>query len=267
MVRPAFYDDPEFDYESYWQSRKYEHLAEVTALKNFVKTIGKRKELSASIILEIGAGFGRLAKFYLPLVGKGVLLEPSKKLIAKGKESLKNFSNWNYYKGYAEEVDKLGRKFDLVLLIRVLHHLDDPKLVFKKIYSLLASDGFFILEIPNKFSFKLILINLLKGNLSYFNPTRIDRRSVFRRKKNIIPFYNYSPWQIEKELKIIGFRKVKKLSVSNFRSPFLKRLLPLKFLLFLEKFSQPILGFFNFGPSIFFLLARSQTKDCYYFGF
>lgn len=91
----CYYDDSKFEYRDYWHGRKYENDSEIIALKRFFSKIDKSVKLSKLSLLDIGAGFGRLASFYLPKVKSAVLLEPSKKLSKQARENLKKYNNFN----------------------------------------------------------------------------------------------------------------------------------------------------------------------------
>ncbi len=252
----AFYDDPEFDYENYWQGREYEHEAEKLVLNSFFARIaGGNKKLSQSRLLDVGAGFGRLAEVYLPLVKEAMLLEPSGKIIKRGKQRLR-YSNFIYKQGFIEGLARPKKLFDIAVMVRVMHHLDDYRLALENVYQSLVPGGWLILEVPNKFSFKHVVADLIRGRWRYFNHDRVDRRSMARRKEEVISFYNYSPREVKRAGEKQGFRVIEKRSVSNFRWSLLKKIIPLKALIYMEKHTQSMFSFFNFGPSIFFLLKK-----------
>jgi SAM-dependent methyltransferase len=256
----AYYDDSQFDYRDYWKGREYEHLSEKMALEKLFKEIGKDK-LARANVLEIGAGFGRVSKFYLNKVKRAFLLEPSEKLIKQGEEYLKNCTNYTYIKTDTSGIANLNEKFDLVIMVRVLHHIDDSNRLFRDISRSLFPQGYFILEVPNKKNFKYIVSNILRLNLSaLFDDSRMDIRSREKKNNKFISFYNYSYSQIAQELKSNNFKIVKKLSVSNFRLRSLKRLLPLPILLKIESSMQIILSRFNFAPSLFVLARRIPSS-------
>jgi len=54
-----------------------------------------------------------------------------------------------------------------------------------------------------------------------------------------------------------GFVLEKKLSVSNFRNPLLKKIVPETVLLRLEDVLQKPLSYINFGPSVFVKAVKS----------
>lgn len=251
----AAYDD--YDYPAYWLGRIYEHESEVLALNAFLAKIPKIKS-----ICEIGAGFGRLTPYYVYRAKKVVLTEPSAKLLHEARKTSlckQESRNLEFMQTSIENLpEKLGRtRFDLVILVRVMHHLKDTESAFATIYKILNKKGYFILEFPNKLHGKALLRNFLKGNFTF--PLEIfpfDKRSKKAIKDKTLPFFNYHPEIIEQELKAMGFTIIEKRSVSNIRSGALKRNLPIGLLLWTEQILQKILAFINFGPSIFILAKK-----------
>ena len=248
----AAYDT--YDYESYWKGREYEHQAEIEVLKDFLDKIQKIDK-----ILEIGTGYGRLVPTYAHRAKKLIISDPSAGLLKEARANLKKYKPRFIQAGYDTLAGKLRAKtIDLIILVRVLHHIDDPKDCFEVVNRLLDDKGYFILEFPNKSHFKAKFGELLKGNITY--PIDIftkDIRSEKSKRQKCIPFNNYHPDKIGHLLKETGFEIIEKRSASNFRSPLLKRTFPINFVLGVEKFLQKPLAWLNFGPSIF-ILARKK---------
>jgi hypothetical protein len=139
-------------------------------------------------------------------------------------------------------------------MIRVSHHLEDLERVFVEVNKVLSDEGVFILEVANKIHFKSVLSNVLKANFSYFNK---DSISVATKD---VTFLNHHPKKVEEFLENSGFQVEGVLSVSNFRHPMLKKIFPLKTLIFLEKIVQKIGASVYFGPSIFYKAKKLRKK-------
>jgi len=252
-----YYDDECFDYQKYWQGRKYEALCEKDVLISFLQKIGKTTSLSKAELLDIGAGFGRLAQFYLPLVQKAILLEPAAQLRQAARRRLKGVSNYRLRGETIEGVNFSGKKFKIVLIVRVLHHIAFPRAVFHKISKLVEPGGFLIIEFPNKLHIKNLWRLAWAGKLKkIFSREREDRRSAESIERKTIPFFNYHPSWITEELQKEGFVVLEKVSVSNCRSFLFKKMLSLKTLLFMEKRLRPLFSWLNLGPSIFLLCQK-----------
>lgn len=251
----AAYDH--YDYKKYWVGREYEHKSEVKALKKLLKKIN-RKDLE---ILEIGGGFGRLVHVYLPFAKKAILTDPSSTLLKHAREENKS-QNLVIKTLKAEEISKITQhsKKDLILMIRVLHHIKDIDQLFFSINKSLKPGGYFILEFANKVHGKSTIRQVISGNTTYlWDIFPIDIRSKRNKAKKTIPFINYHPDFIQDKLKNSNFRIVKKLSVSNLRSSQLKKLLPLDTLVNLESRLQKPFSSLNFGPSIFVLAQKRKS--------
>jgi len=250
-----------YNYLNFWKNREYEHQDEVAALKKFFDQITKRES-----IIEIGAGFGRIAPVYLPYFKKAYLLDPSASLLQLATANLiDKFSNFTTIKGSVPNLPSKikDEKFDVVLMLRVLHHIQNPSPVFKSVYGILSKNGYFILEFANKIHFKARISAFLKGDFGFINNTEsIDKRSEFKRSHNYINFLNHHPKNIISLLENSGFKIEKILSVSNLRDNTIKKILPLKTILFLSKIMQEPFGPIFFGPSIF-ILAKKQDKVNY----
>lgn len=250
---PAAYDN--YDYPIFWRGRDYEHKSEFLAINKFLSKISE-----ISKVLEIGAGFGRLLPAYRYRAKKVVLSDPSAKLISKAQQSYSKFKNVAFVQSKLENLpNKKGLgKFDLILMVRVLHHISDIDNAFELIHSLLNDRGYLILEFPNKNNIKASIRNILKGDITYpINIFPIDIRSKKHVKNNTLPFINYHPDQVLEKLTDHDFDIIELRSVSNIRSTLLKKLFPISILLDVEKRLQIPLSRFMFGPS-FFVLARKR---------
>lgn len=247
----AHYDDPNFFYDKYWQSRNYEHASEELAIR---RLIGSRH---FSVIADIGGGYGRLSKFLTPYSKKVILVEPSVKQLNIARKFLSGFLNLvDLQKGTAENTQLPASSVDLAVMVRVMHHLPEPLPSFTELHRILTPDGLLILEFANSTHFKAKIHSLLTGQPIL--PTPIERRSSANIRRHTIPFVNHHPQTLLNQLKRSGFTPVRILSVSNLRSPALKKLLPQKTLLYLENLFQPILSSMYFGPSIFILAKKTN---------
>lgn len=248
---PAAYDH--YDYPSYWKHREYEHLSEKYVVQELLKEIDK-----FSYVLEIGGGFGRLIPSYLYRADKIVFSDPSAKLLKIAREKFVS-KKIKFIQAKLETLPEMYHpsSFDLILMIRVLHHIENLDKAFGIINKLLKEKGYFILEFANKNHFKAVLKNMLIGDFTFpFDIFPKDRRSKKSIRENTLPFINYHPDFIQERLEANGFTIVKKYSVSNIRSPFLKKILPTHLLLSIEKRLQKLLSGALIGPSVFLLIQK-----------
>jgi len=241
-----FYDDTDFSYDQYWQDRQYEHLSEVTALK---KLLGKSK---FQHIADIGGGFGRISKILAKYAKSTTLVEPAQKQRDLARKYLPEAIEIKA--GLSDKTGLAVESCDLVVMVRVMHHLPEPQSTIAEISRILTPKGKLILEFANSTSFKARIRSFLSGRPIL--PIPLERRSTANIKNKTIPFVNHHPLNVFKMLKRQEFKIKEVLSVSNFRVPLLKKLLPIAVLNYLEKISQKTLSKVFFGPSIFVLAEK-----------
>jgi SAM-dependent methyltransferase len=246
----AHYDDPTFDYDRYWQGREYEHQSEVLALSRFFKKCSRFRTAA-----DIGGGYGRLTAYLAPVSEKIYLIEPSQKQLRLAKSYLKGLKNITLSAKTVEKTGLPDKSLDLVLVVRVMHHLPDPNVAIAEINRILKPGGTLILEFANSLHFKARVTSFFSGQPIL--PTPLDKRSAASIRRHTIAFVNHHPDSVFKLLTKNGFTVDQTLSVSNFRSPFLKKYLPLSLLLSLENLFQSPLAKLLFGPSIFILAHKT----------
>lgn len=242
MADSSYYNDPDFSYAKYWQGREYEHQSEVLAIDRLLK--GSRFNSGA----DIGGGYGRLIPTLAHFCQNIMLVEPS----LKQRRLAKNIKSIN---GTSQATGLPDSSLDLVSIVRVFHHLPDPTPTLHELYRILKPNGVLVLEFANSIHFLAKIKSFITGQPISRLP--IERRRPGNIRRGSIPFVNHHPQTIFKQLTNTGFTIQKTLSVSNFRSPLLKKILPLKVLLILESLFQPPLSNVNFGPSIFVLAIRN----------
>lgn len=246
----AHYDDPDFSYRDYWQHRQYEHHSEVTAINRLLH----RRSFSTAV--DIGGGFGRLTQIISRYSRHSYLVEPSKKLRNEAQTFLHHDRKITLLPGTAQRTGLPDQYLDLVSLIRVIHHIPHLQPVFTEITRILKPRGFLLLEFANSQNFKARITSLITGQPILLIPQ--EKRSSLNIRRQSIPFVNHHPAHILQLLNNYGFRVQKILSVSNLRSPFLKRVLPLPFMLRFESLLQPLFPHLYFGPSIFILAQKDH---------
>jgi len=243
------YNDPTHNYLHYWDGRDYENESERLAITRLLK--GKHFKKAA----DIGGGYGRLCVFLEKYAEKVVLAEPSEQQLDIAKDFLKDHPEIDQVLTQADNLKFQAGELDLITMIRVMHHLPDPAAEFKELHRVLSNDGYLILEVANYAHARNRLKYLLKGKK--LPKTPVDIRSEKNKREDEIPFVNHNPKTVIKQLAQAGLRVEKVLSVSNLRSPGLKKVMPRAVMLSLEKVMQPALAKTYFGPSTFFLIRKS----------
>lgn len=242
------YDDKSYNYENYWIGREYEHAAEEMAIKRLLK----KKRFNHAV--DVGGGYGRLSKYLTAYAGRVTLAEPSQQQLDIAKIYLKDTPQVERKLVQAADLKMPAGSADLVMVVRVLHHLPDPAAEFNEIARVLKPGGTFILEFANDAHF---LNRIRYGARGKRVPkTPVDIRSQKSIKEGEIVFVNHHPKTIVKMLQDAGFEVETVLSGSNLRSPRLKKMLGKNILLGLEKVMQPLLAPIYFGPSVWLRLKK-----------
>jgi ubiquinone/menaquinone biosynthesis C-methylase UbiE len=244
------YNDPKHNYRQYWEGREYEDAAERVAIKRMLK--GKHFRSA----VDVGGGYGRLCIFLENYADKVTLAEPSQQQLDIARDFLKDHPEIDRKLLQAANLKFPDGSVDLVTVVRILHHIPDPTAEFKEVARVLSDDGYFLMEFANYTHFRNRIKHILKGKK--FPKQPIDIRSAENQNENELPFVNHNPKTIIRQLAHAGLRVEKTLSVSNLRSPALKKLVPRSVMLTAEKLMQGPLASSYFGPSIFFLIKKAK---------
>jgi ubiquinone/menaquinone biosynthesis C-methylase UbiE len=244
------YDDPQHNYLHYWNGRDYEHASEELAIRRLLK--GKHFKNAA----DIGGGYGRLCLLLDEYSEKVTLAEPSQQQLDSAEKFLIDHPNIDRKLMQADELKFKDGELDLITMIRVMHHLPDPSNEFKELARVLSADGYIILEVANYAHARNRVKHLVKGQQLPHEP--VDIRSEENKHENEIPFVNHNPKTVVKQLAHAGLKVEGVLSVSNLRSPGLKKIAPHGLMIAVERVLQPALAKTYFGPSVFFLVRKAS---------
>jgi len=243
------YNDPTHNYLRYWDERDYEHASEELAIKRLLKG------LHFDHAVDIGGGYGRLCLLLENYADKVTLAEPSQQQLDIAKDFLKDNPKVERTLMQADDLQFAEGSVDLLTMIRVMHHLPDPSKEFSELARVLNGEGYLILEVANYAHARNRFKHMVKLKRMPLDP--VDIRSDKNKRKDEIPFVNHNPKTVVKQLAHAGLKVEKVLSVSNLRSPTLKKLLPKGVMLSLESLMQAPLGKTYFGPSVFFLVKKA----------
>lgn len=252
-IRHSDYEN--YDYREFWSGEKriYEDRSERLALN---KLMPENKE--DRVFADIGCGYGRLFNIYEDF-SVIIMIDYSLNNLKQARQRLEKYLGLREEKLksvhlIAADATRLPLKpstVDVLLSVRLVHHLPDPGLYFDQAARLLRSGGDYVLEFANKRNTKNIIRAMAKKmDTSPFNlvPSRIGET-----------IQNYHPRYIFNLLEERGLNPEKVLSVSNFRLNIFKKIFPLKMLMFMENFYQNFFSFISWGPSIF-LKAKTDKS-------
>ena len=238
MKSPPVCDYEGSDYKTrFWsgQGRDYEDQAERVALRRLMPATG-------STLIEIGAGFGRLADEYVGY-DKVVLFDYSRSLLREAQAHLGDDPRFIYVAGNWYNMPFVDGLFDTIVQIRTLHHAADAPSLFKQLARIANPNGRYILEFANKQNLKAIGRYLLRRQT--WSP--FTREPIEFVKLN----FDFHPKWIVQELKKAGFAPGRTLTVSHFRIALIKKLVPTKLLVALDSVAQLTGGLWQLSPSVF----------------
>jgi len=237
------YDDPRHNYREYWRGREYENASEEIAIHRLLK--GRHFARAA----DVGGGFGRISVLLADYADEVTLAEPSRQQLDLAEGFLAGHPEIQQLQMQADSLDFADGSLDLVTMIRVMHHLPDPTAELRELARVLAPGGTLVLEVANVAHGRNRLKYAMRRKRLPREP--VDIRSEAVRREGGIPFVNHHPRTVIARLEGVGLVVERTLSVSNLRSPRLKRMLPDPVMLSAERVLQPLLARTWFGPSVF----------------
>jgi SAM-dependent methyltransferase len=234
---------PVCDYEGsdyrtrFWegQGRSYEDRVERVALRRLLPPTG-------ATLIEIGAGFGRLADEYRGY-DKVVLFDYSRSLLREAQAHLGDDPRFIYVAGNWYNLPFVDGLFEALVQVRTLHHAADAPALFRELHRVAAPRASYVLEFANKRNLKAILRYWLRRQAwSPFAPEPVEFVELN---------FDFHPRWIRRELQAAGFEPGRTLTVSHFRLAPLKKLLPTDLLVALDSLAQLSGPLWQLTPSVF----------------
>ena len=227
------------------QGRDYEDRVERIALRRLMPPTG-------GTLIEIGAGFGRLADEYLGYQ-KVVLFDYSRSLLREAQTHLGNDPRFIYVAGNWYQMPFVAGLFDTMVQIRTLHHAADVPALFQQLARIARPNGRYILEFANKQNLKAILrYGLRRQDWSPF-----DREPIEFAELN----FDFHPRWIQQRLTEAGFKPGRKLTVSHYRLGPIKRLVLTSLLVGLDSLAQWTGNWWQLSPSVFVDVAHPDEGE------
>lgn len=217
------------------QGREYEDLAERIALEHLLPPTGRR-------LIDIGAGFGRLSQFYEGY-DQVILLDYSQSLLRQAQERLGRDGRILYVAASFYQMPFVAGAIDTAMMVRVIHHVADVPRLLDEVTRVLVDGGGYVLEFASKRHLKAMLRHAL-GKQTW---SPYDQDPVEFVEMN----FDFHPAWMQERLAEAGFHVKQRRTVSHFRLPLLKRLVPPPTLARLDGLCQPTGAWWQLTPSVF----------------
>ncbi|MFI5255372.1 MAG: class I SAM-dependent methyltransferase [Candidatus Limnocylindrales bacterium] len=225
----------------FWPGRAYEDRCDRIAIRALLPRTGER-------LLEVGAGFGRLAGEYAGYRSV-VLFDASQELLGAAREQLGHDPRFTFVLGDAHRLPFEAASFDAIVCVRVVHHLPDPAPVFAEFARLLRPGGTLVLEFANKRHLKS-LARWALGRQAWSPFSAVPHE--------YLPLhFDHSPPEIRRVVRGAGFRIADQRAVSLFRFGPLTRRVPVSLLAGAERPLQAPFGPLAIGPSVYLRAIRT----------
>ena len=217
------------------QGREYEDLAERIALRHLLPHTGRR-------LIDIGGGFGRLSDFY-ENYDQIVLLDYSRSLLRQAQERLGRDGRVVYVAANVYALPFVPGAMDVAMMVRVIHHMEDVPALLAELARTLVAGGHFVLEFASKRHLKAIARYALgRQAWSPFEPAPYEFVEMN---------FDFHPAWMRQQLAEAGFHVKRQRTVSHFRLPLLKRLVPAQALAAVDGLCQPTGALWQLTPSVF----------------
>lgn len=234
------YEGSRYSTEFWDATRAYEDAVERVAMRALLPPAGRT-------LIEIGAGFGRMADLYAGYATV-VLFDYAHTQLAQAVERLGEYGvagqpRYLYVQGDFYHLPFVAGLFDTVTMVRTLHHAADAPAVLRGIADILGPRGAFVLEFANKLNLKAIARYLLRRQS--WSPFALEPVEF------VALNFDFHPRWMWAQLEQAGLRREAVRTVSHFRVDLLKRLLPTRLLTALDVLAQPTGALWQLSPSVF----------------
>jgi len=164
--------------------------------KSIADLIVKNIKLSRSMeLMDFGAGTGLLSYFVAPYVAKISAVDNSPSMLLEFKNKCDEFSCETEIIEKDLSTDLLDRKFDGIISSMTIHHREDTKALFSKLYTMLNEGGF------------IAIADLDSEDGSFHS----DNAGVFH--------HGFDRETLEKQAKEVGFRDIRFELASTISKP------------------------------------------------
>ncbi len=243
---------PVCDYEGsdyrtrFWQGqgREYEDQAERLALQRLLPPRG-------ATLLDIGAGFGRLANEFSGYQTV-VLLDYAASLLREAQSRLGHDPRFLFVAANWYQMPFVGGVFETLVQVRTLHHAADAPALWRELARIARPEGHYILEFANKRHLKAVARHALgQQTWSPYRSTPVE----------FVPLnYDFHPAWVNEQLRTAGFQPYRRLALSFFRLAGLKRRVPAERLAQIDYHLQPLGRWWSLTPSLF-IASRHPTDQ------
>ena len=232
---------------AFWQNanRRYEDAVERLALRRMLPPSGKR-------IVDLGAGFGRLANEY-HRYDQVVLFDYSRSMLTQAVERWGHDARFVFVEGSVYAMPFVPHCMETVVMVRVMHHLAESPTALQEIDRVLQDGGTAILEFANKRNLKSMLRHMCRGQAwspYAFEPVEFAEMH-----------FNFHPLWMQKQLGLTGLNCEEAFSVSHLRLPALKNLLPADLLAQADSLLFRPGGKYPLGPSVFLQTRKRGVQQ------
>lgn len=234
---------PVCDYEGsdyrtrFWegQGREYEDRVERIALRRLMRPAGRT-------LIEIGAGYGRLADEYGGYE-RAVLFDYSRSLLREAQAHLGDDPRFIYVAGNWYAMPFVTGLFECMVQVRTLHHAADVPALWRQLARIARPGGRYVLEFANKHNLKAML-RYWSGRQKWspFTPEPVEFAALN---------FDFHPRWIREQLRAAGFRPGRTLTVSHYRFEPLKRVAPTGLLVAVDSLVQWTGRWWQVTPSVF----------------
>lgn len=228
----------------FWENRNrdYEDAVERIAMEKLLPPQGER-------IIEIGAGFGRLADLYQGY--KQVFLtDYARTQLEEAQAYLGQKPRFTYVVADVYNLPFADNSFEALTMVRVMHHLTDVPAALAEIQRILAPKGTTVIEYASKFHLKSLL-RWFAGRQTWspFDQTPLEFVELN---------FNFHPAWMRQQFEAAGLSIKNSRTLSHYRVGLLKRLLPVSWLVTMDRLAQPSGNYWQLTPSVF---LQAQKKE------
>ena len=241
---------PVCDYEGsdyrtrFWenQGRDYEDRVERIALRRLMPPSG-------DTLLDVGAGFGRLADEYRGY-RRVVLFDYSRSLLREAQARFGDDGRYLYVAGNWYNLPFVDGLYETLVQVRTLHHAADAPALFAELGRVARPQATYVLEFASKHNLKAMARHWLgRQDWSPFDEEPVEFVSLN---------FDFHPNWIRKQLLRAGFTPGRMLTTSHFRFEPLKRIVPTGWLVKSDSAIQRTGAWWQLSPSVFVRSRRDE---------